>query len=246
MLAGRLHGQCTTCVEQCLDSSVCYPGYAFPVDYCAYLGGCPAGQTANGGCCCDPSPILLDLSGKGIRLTSADNGVLFDIGGDGRLDQIAWTHAESDDAFLVLDRNGNGIIDNGEELFGNFTPQPFPISGPRNGFLALAVFDEPSEGGNRDGRIDPTDTVFAALRLWQDRNHNGVSEVGELSTLDAHGIISLSLDYKESKRTDRHGNRFSYRAKVETTRSSETGKWAWDVYLRTSNNLHQTSMATRK
>lgn len=181
-------------------------------------------------CLCDAaSPIVIDINGDGFSLTDKAGGIRFDINGDGRPDSIGWTTTGSDDAWLSLDRNGNGSIDNGRELFGNATPQP-PAAEP-NGFLALAEYDRTSKGGNEDGWIGPQDAIYPALRLWQDGNHNGVSESSELHTLSELGVRRLDLDFHGSRRVDEYGNRFRYRAKVRDAQGAQVGRWAWDVFL---------------
>jgi len=220
------------CQEQCSCSTpICgscsSDGDCIPVNCCSdpYTWVCETGT------CQIATPILVDVDGDGFDLTDAEGGVTINVRGT-LYTQTAWTAANSDDAWLALDRNGNGGIDSFEELFGNITPQPPPPPGElKNGFLALAEFDKPANGGNRDGQIDRRDAIFSSLRLWQDLNHNGISEPNELHSLSELGVAILDLDYKESRRRDEHGNWFRYRAKVKDIRGAQVGRWAWDVNL---------------
>ena len=185
------------------------------------------------------TPIIIDTEGEGFHLTSAENGVTFDIRGDGQPMRISWTAPGYHNAFLALDRDGNGAITSGKELFGNITAQP--QSATPNGFLALAEFDKPENGGNGDGVIDEQDAVFSKLVLWIDDDHNGISQPGELHGLSEFGIHSLSISYFESRKTDEFGNQFRYKARVnprkedrdsrDETVAGEVGRWAYDVFF---------------
>ena len=178
------------------------------------------------------SPIVVDVAGNGFNLSNAQNGVLFDIVNNGSPKQVSWTAADTDDAWLALDRNGNGTIDSGGELFGSSSPQPFLQTGEtKNGFRSLAVFDRVDRGGNNDGKIDRRDAIFEEMKLWQDINHNGVSESNELHSLSELGLKSIDLAYKESRRYDENGNWFRFRSKVRDNNDAQLGRWAWDVFL---------------
>lgn len=176
-----------------------------------------------------PSPVIIDLSGARFELTSVADGVIFDIFASGRLVRTSWTSADARNGFLVLDRNHNGVVDDGSELFGNFTAQS-PSETP-NGYLALQMFDDPAKGGNGDGLIDSRDQVYDSLKIWLDANHNGASEANELMTLEQASVVSISLDFRTDMRTDEFGNRFQYRAKVFL--KDGNSRWSYDVFFKT-------------
>jgi hypothetical protein len=207
--------------QQCCTSYSCpQPPPACPNPACAnYTGSCDYYWTCN-------SPIIVDVKDKGFHLTDQAHGVSFQFGNQKQ--QVAWTDPKYGNAWLALDRNGNGTIDDATELFGNDTPQP-PSTNP-NGFRALAVYDSPENGGNGDGYITAADRIYSQLLLWTDINHNGISEPNELQSLDHASITSISLAYDKDDRKDRYGNVFRYRSR-NTMNSVEYDRLIYDVYL---------------
>jgi T1SS-143 domain-containing protein len=127
-------------------------------------------------------PLVLDLGAPGLDFAGLENGVSFDINADGALDQIAWTTGE--DGILGLDVDGNGTIDNGGEIFSPY----FAGGDYASSLAALASLD-----ANGDGVMDANDAAFASLTVWQDANHDGISEASELSSLADRGITSIDL-----------------------------------------------------
>lgn len=160
-------------------------------------------------------PLVLDLDGDGIELSGLGGGVQFDITGDGVKEQTAF--ATGDDVLLALDRNGNGTIDSGRELFGD-------QNGARNGLEELAKFDD-----NQDGIIDGKDSIYNHLLLFSDRNRDGTSQRDELRTLTEVGIASIDLRYRETLERLSSGNSI---AQVSSfTRSDGTRGRAADALL---------------
>ena len=147
-------------------------------------------------------PLVIDLGKDGIQLTTIDDGVYFDLDKNGFAEKTAWIGTE--DGFLVLDRNGNSIIDDGGELFSD---QVVMSNGEisSSGFSALADIDDNANGSEDfigDGIIDEKDTEFSNLRVWIDKDHDGITDEGELKSLDELEIASISLNYIQTDTVD--------------------------------------------
>jgi len=137
------------------------------------------------------SPLALDLNGNGNSSTRLnESSVYFDMDGDGFKERTAWI--ENGDGLLVLDKNANGTIDNGTELFGNFTALADGNSAD-DGFSALLQHDE-----NRDGKIDQNDAIYNQLNVWVDENSDGITDAGELKGLAEAGVASVNLSPYQS------------------------------------------------
>ncbi len=156
------------------------------------------------------SPLVLDLNGDGIHTTGLDWPVQFDIDGDGTLDTVAWTDPMTEEGFLWLDLNGSGVVDGGEELFGVGMRMPDGRRAP-DGFEALRVYDRPTNGGNADGAITRNDRIWGHLRIWVDRNHDGISQSEEIRPMQTHGVISIRLRFVIYDDTDANGNEHRFR-----------------------------------
>ena len=166
-------------------------------------------------------PLALDLDGDGIETCGADGRVLFDHNGDGVRAGTGWVR--SDDGLLVLDRNSNGTIDNGGELFGVDTTKADGTKAT-DGFDALSDLDS-----NDDGVFDSKDTRFADVRVWRDLNQDGISQSKELSTLAANNIRSISLSKTSS--TTNLGNGNTQTATATVTRTDDTTSTAANLGL---------------
>ncbi len=158
---------------------------------------------------CLGTPLALDLDGGGVATTSRAGGVTFDLLGVGPM-KTAWVGPG--DALLVMDRDGNGRIDGGAELFGETSNQGLVPAG--DGFQVLAELDSPAMGGNGNGRVEAGDLFFSQLELWQDRNTDGISQPGELMSLADAGVTSLETRGRRScgMVKDANGNDQSLRA----------------------------------
>ncbi len=167
-------------------------------------------------------PLILDLDRDGIELNPVHRGVNFDLWSSGDTHAVAWT--QGDDGFLALDRNGNQVIDNGSELFGNIN------GGFADGFDQLKELDSAAMGGNEDGRIDAEDAAFNQLRIWKDSNVDGVSTIDEVLSLDTYQITGMNLTAVETEMMEA-GNPIPAISYVET---AEGPMLMGDALLRTA------------
>jgi hypothetical protein len=152
------------------------------------------------------SPIVVDLGNNGIRLGPAGVGVHFDVNADGIREHVQWVRRGGDEAFLALDRTGNGLVDDGSELFGVGTPLILEGRNAPNGFVGLAQYDQRQLGGNDDGSITDADAIWPQLRLWLDLNADGIAQPGEMRTLRGEGITALDTIPRIRKYVDEAGN----------------------------------------
>lgn len=173
------------------------------------------------------SPIVLDLDGDGVETVAVGGGAYFDHEGDGFAENTGW--AGADDGLLVWDRNGDGVINDGSELFGNNTLLS-DGSKAENGFAALRELDS-----NLDGKIDQNDSDFANLQVWQDINGDGYSTASEMYTLDQIGVSAINTAFTDSLAVDDQGNRHGQVGSFEWADGS-TGD-ATDVWFKTDTSL---------
>lgn len=159
-------------------------------------------------------PLILDLNKNNKFTSTTENGTYFDFAGDGLAEKTAWL--DNGDGLLVLDRNGNGLVDDGKELFGDKTILEDGSISPY-GFAALSEIDT-----NDDGVINSFDEEFANLKVWIDENNDGISQEGELHKLSELGIVEIGVNYTKTNITEETGNYISRKSKVTFADGSQT------------------------
>ena len=167
-----------------------------------------------------PSAIFISVDPKldSVRLTSPAAGVSFDIDGDGDLEQVAWTEPGAAVALLAIDRNGDGRITTGAELFGSFSV-PRAGSGPNALIETFKATDAPLSGAVQHGH-----KLYEQLLLWVDENHNGNSEESELRPVK-EVFTAIGLGFVKQHRLDQHGNIVRYMGWAELrTEGTEQGR----------------------
>ena len=145
-------------------------------------------------------PLVFDLDGDGITTVSLEeSNAFFDLDNNGFAEKTSWVGAK--EGLLAYDKNGDGIINGGNELFGDRTLMKDGKTLASSGFVALAEYDD-----NKDGKIDSNDVIYALLRIWQDSDGDGIASAGELRRLVDLGIVSIGLSYSNTGVTDSANN----------------------------------------
>jgi hypothetical protein len=148
-------------------------------------------------------PLILDLNGDGIHTTGLESPVRF-WNFSGVKTDSGWTDPATEEAFLWLDSETDHAVEEAE-LFGSRMPSP--AGGVHsNGFQALEKYDREEFGGNSDGRITTADRIWGRLRLWVDRDHNGIADATEISPPSRHRIVALNLDRAHDHTSYPNGN----------------------------------------
>lgn len=166
-------------------------------------------------CCDNHSPLIIDFDQNGFQFSGLNQTVVFDLYGSGEPISITWVLPRTQDLFLFQDINGNGICDDGSELFGSGTR--LILEGSKlalNGFEALAQYDLPELGGNSDHFITAEDELWSSLFLWQDWNANGICEESEIWNLTEVQLTKLEIHAQQLELFDVHGNKLKYWAKA--------------------------------
>jgi hypothetical protein len=176
----------------------------------------------------EETPIVLDLGADGFHLLGLGEGVTFDIDADGVAELTGWIGGDSNDALLARDLNGNGIIDDGSELFGSVT-QLANGSTAENGYEALAELDSAEAGGDADGVLGPADAQWHDLLVWRDKDSDGYSDPRELMPLESAGILKIGFEVTFIGIQDEHGNEFRY-SSWTLQRSQEGPPRPWVSY----------------
>jgi hypothetical protein len=174
----------------------------------------------------DNCPIVINFAGN-YELTGSESPVRFDILGTGDPILIGWTAAGGDEAFLCQDRDHNGKIDDGSELFGNAVMLD-EATRARNGFIALTTVD-----ANFDAMIDALDPIWSELRLWRDVNHDGISQPSEITPVAGSGLTAIGLEHHWTGRRDSSGNAFRYESKawIKDKGKDATPRPVYDIFF---------------